>query len=466
MTYDLIIRNGTVVDGETTEKAKDIGVKSGKIIDVSDELDPSLASETIDATGKWVMPGLIDTHVHVVREDCTDEGFRMLLRAGVTTAVDFRGPIELLLNNFKQSQFRPNIALLNGVYPGNGFKELDVSYKEIENFVEYSLENGSIGIKVLGGHFPVTNETLGRAIEVSNKMKSYIAIHCGNTQNGSNIKGFLDAVKMAQGGRLHIAHVNSYCRGLVYNELEETKIALENLKANRNIISESYLSGINGTSGNIDKDNRPVSHVTRNCLKMKNYDISKKGLEKAILNGDCAVYYKTGDEMVLHYGQEAVDYWESVNYKANLCFDVNPVVPRIACATSKNDKGEFIVTALSTDGGAIPRNSLLDKGLLLVEFGALTISDFCLKTSLSPAQMLGLSTKGRIKKNFDADLVVVDKNSRKPIYTIIGGSIAAKGDKLMESKGKLLILEQGEKNIKRKGLDYQVIDLQTSLLYR
>lgn len=464
MKYDLIIKNGMIVDWETKAMIRDIGVKDGKIVQIAEELDPSFAWEFIDAEENLVMPGLIDTHVHAVREDCTDEGFRMLLRAGVTTAMDFKGPLELVLDNFEKTPYKPNLAFLNGIFPGNGFAEQDISYSRLEEFINHSIENGAIGIKILGGHFSVTNETLDRALDICNKMHAYIAIHCGNTLNGSDIKGFLDAVNVAKNRRLHIAHVNSYCRGQIYNELEETKIALEVLRQNRNLISESYLSQINGTSGSIGRDNKPKSHVTRNSLNMKGYDSTREGLESAILNGDCAVYYKTGDEMVLHYGQEAVNYWKGINYEANISFKVNPITSRIACAIDRMDD-DFTVTAISTDGGAIPRNSILDKGLLLVELGALTLNELSLKTSLNPAKMLGLHSKGLIKESYDADIIVVDKDTRKPVYTIIEGSIASKDGHLMDSKGKLLILKNAEDNIRKRNIDYQLIDLRESLLY-
>lgn len=466
MKYDILIKNGSLLDWETRPTVKDIGIKDGLIARISEDLDPAQAREVIDAKGKLVMPGLVDTHVHAVRDDCTDEGFRMLLRAGVTTAIDFKGPVDTMLKNFKESPYKPNIAFINGVYSGNGFDELDVSYSKLDEFTSYSLENGAIGVKVLGGHFPVTNDTLGRAIEINNKNWAYIAIHCGNTKNGSNIKGFLDAVEMAKSGRLHIAHINSYCRGSVYNELEETKIALEALKANKNLISESYLSEINGTSGLIDNENKPKSHVTRNCLVMKGYEVSKEGLRKSILNGDCGVYFRTGDEMALHYGKEAVDYWESVDYNANICFDVNPLVPRIACAIDKDENNDFAVTAISTDGGAIPRNSILDKGLLLTELGGLSLNELSLKASLNPARMLGLNSKGLLKESYDADIIVVDRNSRQALYTIVGGCVSAKHRELVGSKGKLLVLENAVKSMKERKIDYEVIDLRDSLLYR
>lgn len=62
--YDLIIQNGTVVTAEKTFVA-DIGIKDEKIAIVAEPNSLAGEGETIDAAGKYVMPGLIEPHMHV-----------------------------------------------------------------------------------------------------------------------------------------------------------------------------------------------------------------------------------------------------------------------------------------------------------------------------------------------------------------------------------------------------------------
>ena len=64
MAYDLIIRNGSVVDG-TGSKARraDIGVNGDRIVAIG-EVD-GRAKKTIDAEGKTVTPGFVDIHTHL-----------------------------------------------------------------------------------------------------------------------------------------------------------------------------------------------------------------------------------------------------------------------------------------------------------------------------------------------------------------------------------------------------------------
>src|SRR5699024_912077 len=58
-----VIENGLIVLDETIEKGN-IYIKDGKIGAISKEKLPTDAIETTDASGKYALPGLIDTHIH------------------------------------------------------------------------------------------------------------------------------------------------------------------------------------------------------------------------------------------------------------------------------------------------------------------------------------------------------------------------------------------------------------------
>ena len=62
--YDLLIKNGTLIDGTGKERFRaDIGVTDGKIEDIG-ELGVEAAERVIDAEGRFVSPGFIDNHAH------------------------------------------------------------------------------------------------------------------------------------------------------------------------------------------------------------------------------------------------------------------------------------------------------------------------------------------------------------------------------------------------------------------
>ncbi|RKD25151.1 allantoinase [Ammoniphilus oxalaticus] len=63
MKWDQIIRGGTLVTSQS-EFTANIYIKDGKIAAISQELLEGGANEEIDATGYYVLPGLMDTHIH------------------------------------------------------------------------------------------------------------------------------------------------------------------------------------------------------------------------------------------------------------------------------------------------------------------------------------------------------------------------------------------------------------------
>ena len=60
--FDLVIRNGLIATAGDVFRC-DIGIRSGRIVALGDDLGP--AEEIIDATGKLVTPGGVDSHCHM-----------------------------------------------------------------------------------------------------------------------------------------------------------------------------------------------------------------------------------------------------------------------------------------------------------------------------------------------------------------------------------------------------------------
>lgn len=90
MQFDVLIRNGTVVDGTGSPRhAADVGVRGDRIEAIGD-LSPATAETEIDAAGCVVCPGFIDVHVHSEMALLGGADQYAPLQMGVTT--QFAGP--------------------------------------------------------------------------------------------------------------------------------------------------------------------------------------------------------------------------------------------------------------------------------------------------------------------------------------------------------------------------------------
>lgn len=89
VSFDTIIRNGRWFDGTGGPSAvRNIGIRDGHVVTISpDLLDETDCPQVIDATGKWVMPGMLDIHTHYDVEVLGGPSLSESLRHGVTTAM-------------------------------------------------------------------------------------------------------------------------------------------------------------------------------------------------------------------------------------------------------------------------------------------------------------------------------------------------------------------------------------------
>src|SRR6516164_1927950 len=93
-TLDTIVRGGRVVTASDTV-ACDVGIRDGKIVALGDDL--GVADEVIDARGRLVLPGGIDSHVHIsqpsgpgiVMADDFESATRAAAFGGNTTVLPF-----------------------------------------------------------------------------------------------------------------------------------------------------------------------------------------------------------------------------------------------------------------------------------------------------------------------------------------------------------------------------------------
>lgn len=456
--YDKVFFGGYVVDPQNRRKGFfDVATKDGKIVAVGVELDRTMAKEAIDASGMHVLPGIIDCHVHLAGENGV-YGHRMLAAAGVTTALEIAGPIGEAIDAIKSGGTGLNIAILDQIRPGVSVADENLDLQTVEDFIGRCLEEGGLGVKILGGHYPLTPEATARAIEAADNSTAYISFHAGTKATGSDLNGALEAIELAGGRPLHLAHVNSYCRGTVKKCWLEAEDMIAALIKNPNIRPESYIATLNGCSAHC-ADGVPSSLVTRRCLRAGGFAETEQGMEQAIL-GDWAQININASGMIEPVtGPKALEYWRGKGTDCEVSFGVNPPEARYRLAVAKKDNGSFVVDCLGTDGGIFPRNVIVSMGLSLVKLSAWTIEEFVLKTSINPAKWFALPDKGHFSEGADADISIVDFANQKPITTVVGGNIIMHRGVIIPHPTTVITTQIGRKAIEAAGLKTHIIDI-------
>ena len=87
MFYDTIVRNGLFFDGTGNEpRHTDIGIANGRVASLNVSASDQ-ARETLDASGMWVLPGLLGIHTHYDIELELASGLSESVRHGITSVV-------------------------------------------------------------------------------------------------------------------------------------------------------------------------------------------------------------------------------------------------------------------------------------------------------------------------------------------------------------------------------------------
>jgi dihydroorotase len=186
--YDLLIKGGRVIDPARRVNAmRDVGIAGGRIAAVEANLAAADAASTIDATGKLVVPGLIDIHTHARSKEmpaiCLSNGVTSLLDAG-SQGVD---KIDEVIAAAKGAPNRVRILLnvaRTGILPDGEL--MDISRVDVAAAQKVIAANRDliVGVKArLSRTVAGKNdlEALRRAQAITGPLKLPVMIHMGDT---------------------------------------------------------------------------------------------------------------------------------------------------------------------------------------------------------------------------------------------------------------------------------------------
>ena len=181
--YDFLLKGGHVIDARNKLSAvRDVAIKDGKIAAVAADIPAARALKTVDVSGMYVTPGLIDLHAHVYRPTVGIEfgaannavipdGFSF--RSGVTTFLDPGGSGWRNFEDMKKRIIDPSrtriLALINIVGRGSsgGKYEQDLTDQEVKPTADMALKYKGLIVGVKSAHYSGPEwEPFARAVEV------------------------------------------------------------------------------------------------------------------------------------------------------------------------------------------------------------------------------------------------------------------------------------------------------------
>lgn len=144
--YDLLLKGGHVIDPKNhLNTTMDVAMKNGKIARVAPAIDPVEARRSIDVSGFYVTPGLVDIHVHVYAGTGMRGAYSgdnsvypdgHCFRSGVTTVVDVGSAGWRNFEDFKDRiidrQRTRILAMLNIVGKGMGGGEIEQNTDDMD----------------------------------------------------------------------------------------------------------------------------------------------------------------------------------------------------------------------------------------------------------------------------------------------------------------------------------------------
>ena len=194
-----VIVDALVFDGQRFHEDTDVLVRNGRIEAMGVDLEPDGDVQRIEASGKTLLPGLIDAHVHVF-----GNALEQALRFGVTTALDmFTTPGRLTAARERRRQLGAQQAAdlyssgILATAPGGHGTEYGIQIPTIatpeqaQDFVAARLSEGSDYIKIVynaeagtDARFPsIDRATLRALIEAAHRRGRLAVVHIGNRRS-------------------------------------------------------------------------------------------------------------------------------------------------------------------------------------------------------------------------------------------------------------------------------------------
>lgn len=395
---NLLIKGGRVIDpSQGIDDTLDLVVENGLVKEIGKSLSAPAGAETVDAAGKYVVPGLIDMHVHLrdpgleYKEDIIS-GTKAAVAGGFTSVccmpntkpvIDNKAVATYIINKAKTEGFCNVFPVGNITYGMNGERMAEMG--ELK-------ESGCVAVSDDGK--PVKNsELMRRALEYAKGMGILVISHAeeldlvgagvmneGFTSTELGLKGIprvaediatAREVMLAEytGAPVHIAHVSTEAAVRIIRDAKARGVRVTCETAPHYFtLTDDAVRGYN-TNAKMNPPLREASDVTA----------IKAGLKDGTIDAIAT------DHAPHHLDEKDLEFDEAMN-------------------------------------GIIGLETSLPLSLKLVDEGILTLTDMIDKMSCKPSDILSLG-RGSLKAGSVADITVIDPKKQ---WTVTEAGLASK----------------------------------------
>lgn len=398
---DLVIRNAKVVSKEVTE-VLDVGVRNGKVVKIG-KID-GMASKEIDASGKFLLPGVIDVHTHIEQlsgdnltcDDFSDATYAAAV-GGTTSILTFviqqkgKSPLESVSEKM--------VSAKEKMYIDYGFHIAftDVNERtiaEIPELVNMGIKSIKVFMAFENSNLMVSDYYLIKLMEESRKYGALVGVHaenediCVNATENLKEEGFT-TLEYYYKSRPEIAELEATNRAITFAEDIDCPVYIFHLT------SSKALSKIE------EAQQRGVDVIAETC---PHYLL----LDKEEFESDDAYLKVMSPPLREKKDQDAL--WKAIKAGAIkiISTDHCPYTPEQKAV----DKNDFTTIAPGIPGIQTLLPLIYSKG---VASGKISINKMVEVLSYNPAQIFNLNNKGEVKVGYDADFVIFNPDTKQVI---------------------------------------------------
>jgi dihydroorotase (multifunctional complex type) len=445
MAFDLVIRNGKIATPQGIYEGDDIAVEEGKIVAIDKRGCFLKAEEIIDAEGKYILPGIIDVHVHfrepgyTYKEDF-ETGSMAAAAGGVTTVCDMPNN-EPCCSTIEAYQQKLEIV------KDRAYVDYGMTAAVVEDTVEEIPKLAEAGINVfkifmgstVGDMAPPTDGGMLRAFELVAETGRRIGVHAENNQ----IMDYLTAKLKAAGRTDPLAHVEARPTVAEAEAIQRAVLFAAETGCKLHIYHLSSKEGVQILKAAQEKGVQVSAETAPHYLLL-----------------DCHCMKKLGSLLKVNPPVRSREHAEAL-WQGLLDGAIEVIASDHAPHSPEEKIKENIWEAMPGFPGVETSVPLL---LTQVNGGRLSLTTYVRLASENPAKLFNLyPRKGTIKVGSDADFTIVDMekegviNSEKlqskskitpfdgwkvkglPVYAILRGNVVMKdGEIVGKPYGKLI----------------------------